>query len=60
MCDGDTSAKRMCDSEASAKEFAMEKHQLKDGKITWQRLRNINKPEDKTSHLTMILRTKVG
>ena len=37
MWDGETSAKRMCDDEALAKEYAMVKHRLKDGKITWQR-----------------------
>ena len=60
MCDGETSTKRMYDGEASKKEYAMMKHRLKDGKITWKRCRNINKPEDKTSHLTMMLRIKVG
>ena len=36
MWDGETSAKRICDGEALAKEYAMEKHQVKDWKITWQ------------------------
>ena len=58
MCDGETSAKRICDGEASAEEYVMAKHRLKDGKITWKIWRNINKPEDKTSHLTMMLRIK--
>ena len=60
MYDGETSAKRMCNGEASAKEYAMAKHRLKDGKITWKRWRNINKLEDKISHQTMILRIKIG
>ena len=60
MCDGETPAKRMCDGEESTKEYVLVKHRLKDGQITWQRWRNINKIEDKTSYLTMILRMKVG
>ena len=38
----------------------MVKHRLNDNKVTCQRWRNINKTDDKTSHLTMILRIKVG
>ena len=34
----------------------MMKHRLNDRKITWKRWRKINKPDDKTSHLAMILR----
>ena len=37
MCDGKTSTKRMYDGEALAKKYAMAKHRLKDGKITWKR-----------------------
>ena len=49
MCDGETSAKRICDGKASAKAYAKEKHRLKDGKITWQRWRNINLTRFKTN-----------
>ena len=42
------------------KECAMVKHQLKDNKKSWQGWKNISKPDDETSHLTMILRIKVG
>ena len=38
----------------------MAKHRLQDKNISRQRWRNINKTDDKTSHLTMILRIKVG
>ena len=51
MCDGETSASNKC---------AKEKHRLKGNKISWKRWRNINKTDDKTSHLTMILSIKVG
>ena len=38
----------------------MVKHRLNDNKVTCQRWRNTDKTDDKTSHLTMILRIKVG
>ena len=51
MCDGETSTLNKC---------AMARHRLKDNKKSWQRWRNINKTDDKTSRLTMILSIKVG
>ena len=40
--------------------YEMAKHWQKDSKIAWQRWLNINNSDDKTSHLKMKLRMKVG